>query len=343
MLALLTLAPLAKRTVTDNFGRFQRSVGQSAECVDYDNKGRPRRVPLASAISETQCLRIGHVTRCFCVTEPKHADKRMPLPVVLLHHGKGTDGSRFCISPMRHAAATRGVVLVCTNALNNSWVLGVPSTTAVPATDGCSLSDSRDLAYVSAIMRFLSLHPRRFDVRRIFQAGFSQGALFAAYTAFCLHEHGWPVAGFGQAGAGFSDTLQHVVRPTQPTLRACIWCNKNDEWCTPMEMLSALNEAGHHAEMYWTGYHGHDYPHPWMPRLFDCLRVYEPAGAALVDGNFTASSLFEPHAGCGGASRTLPERNWTRVLHVAKQARGWVEYTDLVWTILLSALQGARA
>eukprot|EP00966_Prymnesium_polylepis_P292432 6753638-Prymnesium_polylepis.2 len=258
-------------------GTAKSTEPQADQCVDYDGRGRPRlhASPGSSAVSyETQCVRLGEVKRCFCLSEPRRDGANWPAPVVVMHHGKGTDGSRFCVSPLRHAAVLRGVAVVCTNALNSSWVIGMPSATTLPASDGCRLSDSRDLEYVSAIMHFLSQNPRRFDTRRVFQAGFSQGGLFAAYAAFCLRAHGWPVAGFGQAGAGFSDTLRHVVRPVQPSMRACIWCSRNDEYCTPMEMLSALNEAGHHAEMYWTGYSGHDYPHPWMPRLIECVPAH---------------------------------------------------------------------
>ena len=81
---------------------------------------------------------------------------------------------------------------------------------------------------------------------RVFQAGFSQGALLAAAAAFCFADR---TAGFGQAGSSFKPGFLRVV-PTTPPLRSCIWCNRNDPHCEPMD--HALNEAGHHAEMHWS-------------------------------------------------------------------------------------------
>lgn len=40
--------------------------------------------------------------------------------------------------------------------------------------------------------------------------------------------------------------------------------------------------------------------------------------------------------------RWLPQRNWTKVTTVAKAQRGWVEYVDMVWTVLLSSLQAQQ-
>jgi predicted esterase len=201
-----------------------RATGKGKECLDMDEQQRKRRVPLPSAVSETQCMRDTQGRpRCFCITEPKRALE--PRPVILMHHGHGVEAAKFCIGPMRQAAAVRGVVLVCTTALNGSWQLphianlrtiGVggesPADGFGPIAptdalrhvnpmgfDGCEVSRSPDLEYVASIVGFLQAHPRRFDVRRIFQAGFSQGAIFAAYASFCLRQMGVPVAGFAQA------------------------------------------------------------------------------------------------------------------------------------------------
>ena len=231
-----------------------RTTGKGRECVDFDDSSRKRRIPLASTFSETQCVvdEQGR-PRCFCITEPKKALE--PRPVIVMHHGHGAEGARFCVRKMRLAAAVRGVVLVCTSALNGSWQLPhitsfqsaavaasagpfgsvvassvdpIALAGALPISfDGCQLSRSPDLAYVSSIMDFLRMHPRRFDSRRVFQAGFSQGAIFAAYATFCLRRLGVPISGFAQSGGSFLQGLQHYVAPTRPPLRVCIWCRRD--------------------------------------------------------------------------------------------------------------------
>ena len=62
--------------------------------------------------------------RCFVVAEPRREERNAPPPVLLMHHGNGTDGLRFCVDSMKHIATKQGVALVCTSASKGVWHLG---------------------------------------------------------------------------------------------------------------------------------------------------------------------------------------------------------------------------
>ena len=207
-------------------------------------------------------LRVGGQERCFSVVLGDHGPR--PAPVLIMHHGLTGDASQFCSGAFADAAYDRGFALVCTAAMGGSWHFDDPK--------ACLASRSAsDLMYVAQVIGELENQPEVFDARRIFQAGFSQGALFAAYASFCLESE---TVGFGQAGSAYAPAKLRVV-PTSPPLRTCMWCNHNDVHCHSMEGI--LIEAGHQATSVWHERGGHSYPHPWVPALVDCLHIFEAA------------------------------------------------------------------
>ena len=312
---------------------------------------------------QDQCLTVASgARRCFTLAEPRPRQPPRPAPVLLMHHGNGTDGLRFCIDSMKQVATKQGIALLCTSAANSAWQLGTPASqleTLPGEANDCNQTTNDDLSYVARILAFVRARPSRFDAARVFQAGFSSGALLAALSSLCLSQH---IVGFGQAGASLSAKWRVV--PRSPPLRVCIWCNRDDPHCHPAD--EALNEAGHHAETFVAARGGHEYPHPWIPRIVDCLHLFEARGAALIDGNFSAAELLShlaphhtqqqqqqqqlqqqatPSAGddtpsmhaCG---RALPARNWSQTILAAQDSKGWTEYQDLVYSVLFSALHG---
>ena len=91
-----------------------------------------------------------------------------------MHHGLTGDASQFCSGPFADAAFDRGFALVCTAALGGSWQFGDPKACLAS-------SNAIDLLYVAQVIGALEASAEIYDARRIFQAGFSQGALFAGY------------------------------------------------------------------------------------------------------------------------------------------------------------------
>lgn len=159
--------------------------------------------------------------RCYDLIVP--ASSHDPLPVLLMHHGLTGSTSQFCDG--KFSSQADGFAVLCTAAIGGSWRFGSPT--------DCEFSRAPDLAYVAAIVDELKRQPSLFDSGRIFQAGFSQGALFAAYATFCLDQS---FVGFGQAGSSYAP-MKLAVLPTSPPLRACVWCNRDDSHCHPMDSL----------------------------------------------------------------------------------------------------------
>lgn len=127
-----------------------------------------------------------------------------------MHHGSTGDATQFCSdATFVSQAQDFGLALVCTSAPSGKWDL-----------EPCAAS--HDVRYVQHIVDWLAMAPERFDMARLFQAGFSQGALFAAQASFCLAQY---FVGFGQSG---SSAAPHrlSVPSTSPPLRACIWVSE---------------------------------------------------------------------------------------------------------------------
>lgn len=152
---------------------------------------------------------------------------------------------------------------MCTAAIRGDWRFGDP--------ERC-LNDNNavDLRYVNSIIARLKSEPHKYDALRIFHAGFSQGALFAAYVSFCLDAD---TVGFAQAGSSNAPVKLRVL-PTSPPLLACIWCNRDDSHCHPIDGL--MINAGHRASLHWS-HGGHRVPGQWGEHIVDCLHVMDPA------------------------------------------------------------------
>ena len=62
------------------------------------------------------CLNVASgARRCFTLAEPHARQPPRPAPVLLMHHGNGTDGLRFCIDSMKHIATRHGICLLYTS------------------------------------------------------------------------------------------------------------------------------------------------------------------------------------------------------------------------------------
>ena len=131
--------------------------------------------------------------------------------------------------PLRLVATRQGIALLCTSAANSAWHLGraAPALETAPGeANECNQTRNDDLSYVARILAFVRAHPSRFDQNLVFQAGFSSGALLAALASMCLPK---AFVGFGQAGASLSPKWRVTLStPSNPPLRVCIWCNKDD-------------------------------------------------------------------------------------------------------------------
>lgn len=209
-------------------------------------------------------LTVRNTPRCFTLFVPPH-EEGGALPLLIMHHGRTGGAGQFCTNTFAAVARARGFALLCTQAVHGDWQFD-----ALPADVGRNACDSADQAYMRSIFAFLDAEQwqQQLDPTRRFQAGFSQGALFAAVSSFCAAD---TTVGFGQSGSSFAPMKMRVV-PSEPPLRVCVWCNRDDSSCHPM--TAALRDVGHEAEMSWHAGGGHDYPHPWLPKIVACLRLF---------------------------------------------------------------------
>jgi len=198
----------------------------------------------SAGISHT--VTVAGTSRCFRLVAPSSSGSSGgAAPVLLMMHGRSGDSSQFCTQGFASTATSYGLALVCLQAVAGSWRFGpLPWSDvhddfglAADATgNACDDSDSDDLAYVRAVLSHLTEDESgasapgssAYDSARFFVAGFSQGALMAALTAFCVA----PIAGLGQAGSSFG-RAKFRVASTSPPLRVCVWCNRMPQCGSP--------------------------------------------------------------------------------------------------------------
>ena len=217
----------------------------------------------SASAGTSHALTVRSTPRCFTLFVPPREEGGDTLPLLIMHHGRTGGAGQFCTEAFASVARARGFALLCTQAVHGDWQFD-----ALPSDVDRNACDSADQAYMRSIYAYLDAEPQQqLDPTRRFQAGFSQGALFAAVSSFCAAD---TTVGFGQSGSSFAPMKMRVV-PSEPPLRVCVWCNRGDSSCHPM--TAALHDAGHEAEMSWHAGGGHDYPHPWLPKIVACLHL----------------------------------------------------------------------
>jgi poly(3-hydroxybutyrate) depolymerase len=153
--------------------------------------------------------------RCYSTVVGRRAV--LPAPVLIVHHGLESNAQQFCTGAFARQAEDRGVALICTVAQDGRWRFGDPRTCEMRS------GDSTDLLYISKVVDELRGLPGVYDELRMFQAGFSQGALVAAYSSFCIRQF----VGFGQAASSFMQGKVYVSSRA-PNMRICVWCKYAD-------------------------------------------------------------------------------------------------------------------
>lgn len=192
-----------------------------------------------------------------------------------MYHGLYGTSAQFCNDQWAHESVTRTFALICTAALTGVWQFGPASCNVRDSDCGVPCSSS-DTEYTLAIVAWLAQRSATYDGTRVFQAGFSQGSLFAVYNSFCLEQH---VVGFGQANSHYVPMLLHIA-PTSPPLRACIWCNRDDPRCRNVGDELMLS-AGHAVTTNWRDRGGHRLPLDWPDGLVDCIDLFSAASPTL--------------------------------------------------------------
>ena len=254
--------------------------------------------------------------RCFTIYQPSHLSDQ-DLPVVIsnscytqnnLRAGGCTAGSA-----MVNAANEYGFVGVCASSTDGNWEFGNDGVSNDDNPAPCSQEDSKDLLYLGGIFDTLdhlgTTGP--IDSDNIFTWGFSQNAMFAAYTAICFQDK---IKGFWQGGSGLyvdgvtnplpqmegacrrSDFLEYgrdcvtqapceecqyfpayPIRSAAP-IKGCVAGYEDDFLFETTEpMYEALRETGHHGRLlqFKDIGRGHSNPYNEWAWMMSCMGVVE--------------------------------------------------------------------
>jgi polyhydroxybutyrate depolymerase len=143
---------------------------RSAGCTAAGATSRVRPPPGDRASSVTS----GGVTHRYLVSVPPTYDPHRPRPLVLLFHGFGSDGSSVAyLTHLPGKGAARGFIVATPDGPNHTWQLSGSGSDAVFIDD-----------LVSKLSSSLCVDPRR-----VFAAGFSQGAAFAIFYSCARPRH----------------------------------------------------------------------------------------------------------------------------------------------------------
>ncbi len=116
----------------------------------------------------TSSITVAGVTHPYRLAVPARYDPARPTPLVLLFHGFGGDGASIAdLTHLPTAGAARGFLVATPDGPNHTWQLS---------------GTGSDAAFVDALVGQLS-HTYCVDARRVFAAGFSQGAAFSIFYA----------------------------------------------------------------------------------------------------------------------------------------------------------------
>ena len=154
---------------------------------------------------QTYTFWLGETQRCFTVYHPvSRANEK--LPVVFSPNCYAKDklqGIKMTNDKMstNKAAGRYGYIRIGVSTPDGGWTFGNDGVVNNGKPMPCSDEDSKDMAYLRAIFKFIEDNPDQFDASRIYAEGFSQNSMFSAYIAFCFSDQ---VLGVWQGGSGLA-------------------------------------------------------------------------------------------------------------------------------------------
>ena len=147
-----------------------------------------------------------------------------PLPVVISNDCYSSNGLGVCQSgsEMVEAAGRFGFIGVCTTAADGNWTFGNDGVVNDDVPTPCAAADSKDVLYLDGVFGLIDALAESGEARAdaVYAWGFSQNAMFTAWTAFCRPER---IAGFWQGGSGL-----FVAGETNPLPQMEGACRRSD-------------------------------------------------------------------------------------------------------------------
>lgn len=262
--------------------------------------------------------------RCATTYVPDNAEA--PLPVLISNDGYSRNGLGECrtASEMVEAAQGFGFVGLCTTSPDGDWTFGNDGVMNDQQPTPCTPGDSKDIRYLNGVFEIIDELGASGKAKpdEVYTWGFSQNAMFTAWTAFCYPDR---IKAFWQGGSGLfvkgqtnplplmegacrkSDYLQYgracaVQAPctecqyfpiypvaTTPPLSGCIMAYVDDFlFETAAPMADAMTTEGHDATLlqFPDIGRGHSEPLLQWDWLVGCMGVgeacSEPCSEAIV-------------------------------------------------------------
>merc|ERR1739844_439783 len=147
------------------------------------------------------------VQRCFTVFHPLDRAGES-LPVVISSQCYGKDNLQSISMTNENtadnkAAARYGFARIGVSTPDGHWTFGNDNIVNDLKPMPCADEDSKDIAYMRKIMKFVEENSEQFDATKVYAEGFSQNSMFSAYIAFCFPNN---VLGVWQGGSGMAIT-----------------------------------------------------------------------------------------------------------------------------------------
>ncbi|MAI78289.1 MAG: hypothetical protein CL917_05065 [Deltaproteobacteria bacterium] len=261
--------------------------------------------------------------RCATTYVPPSVEGALPVLISNDTYSRNRLGECRTGSEMVSAADRFGFAGLCTTSADGNWTFGNDGVVNASQPTPCSTEDSKDIIYMNGVFDIIDRLGESGEVKsdKIYSWGFSQNAMFTAYTAFCYPDR---ITAFWQGGSGLyvegetnalplmegacrhSDFVEYGQQcaiespcleceyfpvypvPTTPPMAGCIMAYEDDSLVeTTAPMANLMTTEGHDATLLHFPDIGRGHTEPLMSWdwIVGCMGVVEscsPACSAAV-------------------------------------------------------------
>lgn len=170
-------------------------------------------LPAMAETTRTQTVKVGPLTRTYHLHVPDAMRRNRELPLVIVFHGSGADGTSMeKLTKFSLLADREGFLVAYPDAIQHEWNDGREAH-RIPS----QANHVDDVAFVDAMISHVgTVH--RVDAKRIYATGFSNGGIFAHYLGSRLSNR---LAAIAPVSGGLAEPVAKDFRPASP-LSVCM-------------------------------------------------------------------------------------------------------------------------
>ncbi|MEE8519876.1 MAG: PHB depolymerase family esterase [Gemmatimonadota bacterium] len=203
------LAPALRRSkgIRANRGFWMLPVAlMAAACGDDSSPTEPQQPPELGPGDSRGAFTLDGFDRKYLQHVPPQHDPQQPSPLLIFFHGFQSSGAEFqAITGLDDIADDEGIVVLYPEGVSGSWAAACDCTTA----DALGVDD---VAFVDALIAEVG-KSLAVDSKRIYAAGFSQGAQFIHHLA-CVYAD--RLAAVASVGATMATVVAQRCQPARP-------------------------------------------------------------------------------------------------------------------------------